>query len=242
MKHKYSKRVSVCMATYNGEKYLNDQVLSILKQLGENDELVVTDDNSTDGTVQILKSIKDDRIRIYSNETTLGYTKNFEKAISLSNGKYIILADQDDVWFDDKVSVTLKYLENYDFFECDAKITDKDLNVIVESHNKDLNVRNGFLPNFFRCRFLGCCMAFRADMKDRILPFPKNMVVSPHDYWISMVAQMYYRCIVIDEPLMLYRRHEGTTSEGGYGKKLPIMMRLYSRMYLLMNLSSRINR
>ena len=88
--------ISVCMATYNGEKYLREQVGSILTQLGENDELVVSDDGSTDSTIDILKSYNDPRIKIFINTGRHGVNSNFENALRHADGDYIFLSDQDD--------------------------------------------------------------------------------------------------------------------------------------------------
>lgn len=231
------------MATYNGEKYIREQIDSILLQINNNDELIITDDASTDSTVKIIKEYKDSRIKLFINEERLGYTKNFEKAIKQSIGEYIILSDQDDVWLKNRVSVTMNYLEEkkYDFFHGDAIITDNQLKQIKESHNSDLKVKNGFLYNFIKCRFLGCSMAFNAKLKKRLFPFPDNVYVCPHDYWIALIAEMYYKCAVVNIPLIYYRRHSGTTSGGGYGKKLPFMKRIYGRIYVFNNLLLRSN-
>ena len=95
---------SVCMATYNGQKYLREQIESILCQLSANDELVISDDHSTDSTVDIIRSYGDSRIKMYANELTKGVTHNFENALNKSKGDIIFLADQDDVWLPNKIS------------------------------------------------------------------------------------------------------------------------------------------
>ena len=94
--------ISVCMATYNGERYIKEQVSSIMQQLGENDELIVSDDGSSDSTLQVLDSFHDSRIKVFSGPRT-GLTYNFENAIKNANGDYLFLSDQDDVWECNKV-------------------------------------------------------------------------------------------------------------------------------------------
>ena len=101
--------VSVCIATYNGEKYLRQQIESILPQLSKEDEIVISDDCSTDRTVEILKVFNDERIKIFVNESNLGVVENFENAIKQSIGEYVFLSDQDDVWEPYKVESIISY-------------------------------------------------------------------------------------------------------------------------------------
>ena len=116
-------KVSVCLATYNGEKYIYDQLISILKQINKNDEVIISDDCSSDSTISIIKSLNDKRIRIFHHERiACGYKgtmktcylvgKNAENALQHARGEYIFLADQDDVWHKNKVSVCFSYLDN----------------------------------------------------------------------------------------------------------------------------------
>jgi glycosyltransferase involved in cell wall biosynthesis len=118
-------RCSICIATYNGEKYIQEQIESILCQVDVNDEIIVSDDNSTDNTLAIVKSFNDDRITIYVNQGCKGYTGNFENALKYARGEYIFLADQDDIWVMGKVTKCLAYLQDYDFIVSDAIIVDK---------------------------------------------------------------------------------------------------------------------
>ena len=94
------RTVSVCMATYNGSRYVAEQLSSILAQLGARDEVVVVDDASADATVEIVRGIGDPRIVVHRNDRNLGYVRSFERAISLSTGDVIVLSDQDDIWID----------------------------------------------------------------------------------------------------------------------------------------------
>ena len=99
-------KISVCLATYNGEKYIKEQLDSILPQLSANDEIIISDDNSTDDTINIIRSLNDERIKIYVNKTK-GIVKNFENALNNASGDIIFLSDQDDVWKNDKVKKIL---------------------------------------------------------------------------------------------------------------------------------------
>ena len=102
--------ISVCMATYNGEKYIELQLRSILPQLSEDDEVIVSDDASTDQTLDVVRRLNDNRIKIVHHETDHGYTRNFENALKYAKGDYIFLSDQDDEWLPEKVQVTLQAL------------------------------------------------------------------------------------------------------------------------------------
>ena len=95
--------ISVCIATYNGEKYIKQQLLSILKQIKVNDEIIISDDHSTDKTFNIIKSFNDTRIKFFLNNKGKGYTRNFENALEKAHGDIIFLSDQDDIWIDNKV-------------------------------------------------------------------------------------------------------------------------------------------
>ena len=112
--------ISVCMATYNGEKYIREQMDSILQQLGEGDELIISDDLSSDKTVEIIKSYKDKRIKLYIHGDNHGFVRNFENALVHADGDIIFLSDQDDIWMPDKVKVTIAALANCDFTVSDC--------------------------------------------------------------------------------------------------------------------------
>ena len=106
--------ISIAMATYNGEKYLAEQLDSILAQTVQDFELIVCDDCSSDSTAEILSRYaeKDSRIKIFVNEKNLGFVKNFEKAVSLCSGEYIALSDQDDVWFAGHLEILLRNIKD----------------------------------------------------------------------------------------------------------------------------------
>lgn len=208
-------RVSVCIATYNGADFIIDQLKSILCQLGLNDEVVISDDSSTDDTVVLIKSLNDGRIRVFEGQKFRSPIYNFENAISKAEGTYIFLADQDDIWLDGRVDKCLLFLEdNYDLVLNNCKIVDKDLHVVNESFFGLNNSRKGLLNNLMKNSYLGCCLAFRKDILPLILPFPKPIPM--HDIWIGWVAELTLRIKFVDECLVLYRRHgknESSSSE-----------------------------
>lgn len=225
--------ISVCMATYNGEKYINAQLESILSQLEAQDEVVVSDDNSSDSTLEMIRQLHDPRIRIFVNDKeNRGYTRNFENALKKAKGDYIFLCDQDDVWHDNKVTVTLATLQQCDFTVSDACVVDENLAPIIVSHFMHAGVHNGFVENFFKTRYIGACMAFRRKVLEVALPFPANSHLCAHDYWIAIVAECYFKVRLIQEPLVDYRRHQSNASSGGLTKsQFSPLHRLIKRFY-----------
>ena len=142
--------VSVCMSAYNGEKYIRRQVESIIKQLGEDDELIIYDDFSTDNTKDIIKEFKDSRLKIIEGEENRGFLYGFQKAMSLIHGDYVLLSDQDDIWCDDKVKVILTAFENSDC-DCvvhDAVVVNEDLDTIEESLYHVMGISKNPYRNF----------------------------------------------------------------------------------------------
>jgi len=229
-------KISVCIATYNGEKYIKEQLVSILSQLKVEDEVIISDDNSTDNTLSVVKSFNDNRIQIYLNAKENGYTRNFENALEKSSGDIIFLADQDDVWLETKVEVLLKHLEQNDFVVSDCKIVDAQLKVLDKSHVKLRGVKRGFIHNLLLTRYVGACMAFKREVLSKSLPFPPNAKLSPHDYWICLVSELYFKVRVVKEPLVLYRRHGENASNGGQKSKSSLIHKLKVRAYTFYNL------
>lgn len=232
-------KISVCMATYNGEKYIKEQLDSILCQIGENDEVIISDDSSTDNTVEIINAFNDDRIKIYKNEKEKGYTRNFENALEKASGDIIFLSDQDDIWIEDKVKKMTEILENYDFVVSDNSIVNENLEVINKSHFEVYKTKNGFLTNLLLPRYVGACMAFKKNVLQKSLPFPNNAKLSAHDYWISLIAEMYFKSYKLDEQLLLYRRHGTNASSGGEKSKNSLSHKLKVRIYNLIHLLKR---
>lgn len=232
-------KISVCMATYNGEKYIKDQLDSILSQIGKMDEVIISDDGSTDRTIEIIKSYDDDRITVYKNSKTKGYTKNFENALEKVKGDIIFLSDQDDVWLDNKVSKMISVLKKYDFVVSDCVIVNEKLDLISDSHFKIFNTNRGFIRNLLLPRYVGACMGFRRNVLSKCLPFPDNSTLCAHDYWICLISEMYFRCYKLDEPLLFYRRHGANASTGGDKSKNTLFHKLAVRVYTLYNLLKR---
>ncbi|MDT2756580.1 glycosyltransferase family 2 protein [Enterococcus asini] len=205
--------ISVCLASYNGAAFIVQQIESILAQLGPEDELIISDDGSTDGTLEILTSYKNihSQVKVYEGPKH-GVIKNFEAAISRSQGELIFLADQDDVWLPDKVAkMSQAFAENptAEVVISDLKIVDGQLKPVHASYFDYRQVKEGFWHNLWRSGYIGAGMAFRKELKAKILPFPKQLPM--HDMWIGLVARN--QVFFLKEPLTLYRRHEKNASE-----------------------------
>jgi glycosyltransferase involved in cell wall biosynthesis len=235
-----NETISVCMATYNGEKHIKEQLLSILKQLGPKDEIIISDDHSNDKTIQILEAFQDERIKIFYNENR-GHTKNFENSLKNASGDYIFLSDQDDVWEENKISVMTNFLKEHDFVVSDAKIVNEHLDPMGASYFELRGGgQNGFWNNLIKAKYLGCCMAFRKKILEKALPFPNDVLLCPHDLWLSLLAEFYYKTYVVSDSLILYRRHGGNVSTGGVKSANSLFFKVQFRLYSFFKVLSRL--
>ncbi len=232
-------KVSVCMATYNGEKYLRPQMDSILKQLSENDELIISDDGSTDATLEIIDSYKDQRIKLL-HATHKNLIFNFENALKEARGDVIFLSDQDDIWVDDKVEKYREKIEkNFLVFSNALMFKDNDINA-SELFFKDSKKKTGLLNNLKKVKFLGATLAFRKSVLQKALPFPKRIPM--HDIWIGLVAETMGNTHFIDEPLIYYRRHGNVASTTGSKSENSFIKKLKMRINLALGLAQRLLR
>lgn len=202
--------ISVAMAVYNGEKYVEAQINSILNQLKYGDEIVISYDESADNTYKIISKLKQKNncIKILKGPQK-GVIKNFENAILNCKNQYIFLCDQDDIWLSNKVETVLKefYSTKADLVIHDALITDEKLQVIKESFFTTQKCKPGFLHNIIKNSYIGCCMAFNQELRSKILPFPESIPM--HDQWIGIIAELKGKVSFLKIPLMYYRRHSG---------------------------------
>lgn len=221
--------ISVCIATYNGEDYIKDQVDSILSQLSSSDEIIISDNHSTDSTIDILQSFDDPRIKIFFCNT-LGVVRNFENALINSTGEFIFLADQDDVWIDGKVKLMLELLNKCDLVMSNGSVVNKELihsgNTIYDFSKPKI----GLLSNILRNSFTGCCIAFNRSILEKSLPFPRATPM--HDWWIALIAQAFGTVHIINEPLILYRRHDNNVSSLTSISKNSLLVKLGTRLIL----------
>lgn len=228
-------KISVCIATYNGEKFVFEQIDSILKQITQNDEIIVSDDGSTDQTVEVIKSFNDNRIKILKNTGKKGYTPNFQNALREANGDIIFISDQDDLWLPGKYNAVIESLKNYDLVVTNSKVTDEELNVTNESFFSIYNSGTGLIKNLICSTYYGCCMAFNRKVLSYAMPFPKNTEVSV-DLWIGLVGEAVGRVKFIDEPYLLYRRTGNNVTQLGSllsRSKRPFYMKIYKRFATL---------
>ena len=225
--------ISVCMATYNGSKYVKEQIDSILVQLSEEDELVISDDYSTDTTREVIASYNDPRIKLFINELPKGVTHNFENALLHSHGDIIFLADQDDVWLPNKIKELSDFLiqGNYDVVTGNCALTDSNLNIIQEKYYTDKSPLDKTVwGNFVKDLWLGSCMAFTREVLMATLPFPKRMAA--HDLWIALYSQLHFKCGYYPKVLQLYRRHNATVSFAGSKSTNKLSYKVCYRLYL----------
>lgn len=226
--------VSVCIATYNGAKYIHEQLNSILLQIDNNDEIIISDDYSSDGIVELIEKIGDGRIRIFLNEGEKGYTSNFENALRQARGDIIVLSDQDDVWLSNKISIIKKDLADADVVVSDAIVVDAELNMISNSFWELSSPHVSFWGNLLKFSYLGCCIAFKRRILDMALPFPKRHQMATHDNWLFLIALSSFKVYYESTPLILYRRHQSNTSNGGLSKSKNSYWFMFKyRLYLL---------
>lgn len=235
--------ISVCIVTYNGEKYIKEQIISILSQLGSSDEIIVSDDGSSDSTLSILHSFADDRIKIYIHKKKrqkygIDYvTKNVEFALGKCIGDYIFLSDQDDVWLPNKLNKMMSCLKNFDIVQSDCKVVDSNLNIIYASYFSLVNAQIGIMRNIYKSSYLGCCMAFRKQVLEKVLPFPPSGV--GHDLWLGLMGAIYYKIYFMKEPLLLYRKHDNNVTPTMKSTN-SICFKIYYRMLILMALLKKV--
>jgi glycosyltransferase involved in cell wall biosynthesis len=234
-----SKRVSVCMATYNGEKYIYEQLKSILDQLTEEDEVVISDDSSTDNTISIIKSFADNRIVLFKDQQFKNPIYNFENALKEAKGKYIFLADQDDVWMPERVNTILPYFDNYDLVINDCIIVNERLETLHNSYFNIVRAKKGLIRNLLRTSpYIGCCMSFRQGLLGLALPFPKKIPM--HDFWIAMLAEARCEIKFIYKPLLLYRRHALNASPTSAKSNNSLLRKISFRIQILRSMITRL--
>jgi glycosyltransferase involved in cell wall biosynthesis len=205
--------ISVCMPTYNGARYIREQIESILPQLSPDDELVVSDDGSKDATLEVIAAFHDPRIKVVQRAEAPGCAPNTENALRQASGDIVFLADQDDVWLKDKVRIMVGALDSCDLVVSDGYPTDGDLKVTHESiHGQRKASTNRWLAMVLRSPYIGCCMAFRRRVLDTCLPFPPIAAQIGHDVWLGNLCALRYRVTFIPDKLIYYRRHGNTAS------------------------------
>ncbi len=228
--------ISVALAAYKGEKYIEAQIRSILPQLSHGDEIIVSDDRPGGMTEKIVKRIaaEDSRV-IWVEGKSKGVVSNFVNAIRYCKGDKIFLCDQDDVWLPDKVKRVMEaFDEGYDLVLHNAYITDGELNITDYSFFEKRGSKKGVLRNIFKNSYMGCCMAFDRKLLKKIMPMPRSIPM--HDQWIGILAEIYGRVKFLDLPLIYYRVHGGNVTGG----KTTFRQKMEWRRYLIFKLYKRV--
>lgn len=212
-----NEKIDVLMATYNGEKYLKEQIDSILNQTYQNIHLIISDDCSTDKTREILKTYEEnERISVFYQEKNLGYVKNFEFLLKQVENNLYMLSDQDDFWMPEKIEKSVEKLqnENLDLVFGDLEVVDENLNTIYNSFSKfmllDRKIKRELNTNklqyLYNC-MTGCTILSKKEFLDKILPLPTNSKYMIHDYWMGLVISLNGKVGYLEEPYIKYRQH-----------------------------------
>ena len=227
-------QISVALTTYNGQYHIKEQLYSILNQTLTPYEIVICDDNSTDDTVIIIENIAKsyNQIKLFVNKQNLGINFNFQKAISLCNGEYIALSDQDDIWAPEKLMIQLASILEFEDINGRALLSAHDFSVISSEGKLQLNSIYkhrilGIKPNntlLFANNYWGCTMMFNKALKKLILPFPSE--IHTHDHWITLNAFCFGQIIQIEETLIKYRRHGKNYSPFEYNPLPSLLVRI----------------
>lgn len=206
--------VSVCMATYNGEKYVRRQLVSILEQLTDDDEVVLVDDCSTDATIATVAQIGDRRISVHVNDRNRGEVFSFGRALLLAKNDFLFLSDQDDIWMPGRVSLMQQRLvecgvdviaSNFRWISATGEPVDVQYDGVDARHSKKhfANIVDIFMG---KTNYFGCAMALRREFVPMVVPIPS--FVESHDLWIALAGNLAGSNVHIDESTLLKRRHD----------------------------------
>lgn len=220
--------ISICIATYNGEKYIEKQILSILLQLRENDEIIISDDGSKDNTLDIVRALNDSRIKIFHNKKNHGVVPNFENALNNAKGDYIFFSDQDDIWTPNKVERCIEALQKHVLVIHNSIIMDGKGNISNKDFFSMRKSKKGYWRNLYKNSFVGSCMAFRKELLPHVLPFPKKILW--HDMWIGLMAERIGDTIFIPDTLLYYRRHGNNASATSERSSFSFLFQLNYRL------------
>jgi glycosyltransferase involved in cell wall biosynthesis len=224
--------VSVVMCTYNGSRFVGEQIESICNQTHQNLQVVIVDDASTDNTYEIVKqyAAKDPRIEAHENEKNLGFNLNFSKACKLATGDFIAIADQDDIWEPTKIEKLLAKISMDQNallthcisarFEKFGKFHLKSYKLVNYDAGKD--VRNFFLSNFIS----GHNMLIRKKLLEKALPFPGAVY---YDWWLAAVASCNGKIEAVPEILVWHRMHDSNATGAAKPK-----LELYKQVMIIL--------
>lgn len=202
--------VSIVITTYNGERFLREQLNSIVTQTYQPLEIIVVDDGSTDDTLNILNgyATNHENFTVIQNEKNLGYVKNFEKGFSLATGDYIAPCDQDDIWLTNKIEVLVNHIQDHAIVYCDSEFIDgsgKSLHQKMSDTKTLTHFDNPLMYLEPGISALGHAMLIKKEIVFAAMPFP---TVLSHDNWLGFVATLTSSVEFVDSVLVQYRRHE----------------------------------
>lgn len=224
--------ISVCMATFNGEKYVVEQLKSILAELAPYDEVIVVDDFSTDSTTRLIECLGDARVKIFINYSNIGHVRSFARAIELCANEIIFMSDQDDRWKPGRVELMRRAISNSNsslvtsnstFISHDGQSISYKIRGVHSSESRS-HTRNILGIFAGETSYYGCAMAFRKTLKSLILPIPA--FVESHDIWIAMAANVSHSNVHLDDPTFERRIHSSNASTG----RRPLFQRLAARL------------
>jgi glycosyltransferase involved in cell wall biosynthesis len=211
--------IDILLATYNGEKYLEEQLNSILNQTYQDFKITIRDDGSTDHTVAIIEKYQQKHPKqisfITDKKKNLGPAQNFMELFKYSKAEYIMLSDQDDVWLRDKIAITLSAMheaeKNYPnkplLIHTDLQIVNHHLQEIAPSYfrYKKFNSKNSATHQLIMQNIVtGCTIMINAKLRDKIKP---NDCVIMHDHYLAIIASLFGKIICLNKTTMLYRQH-----------------------------------
>jgi len=205
--------ISVCLATYNGEKYISQQLTSIIAELSDEDEIIVIDDCSTDGTVKVVEAIDDHRIVVHVNDRNRGEVHAFGRAMLSARNDLVFLSDQDDVWIPGRVAIMRESLvssgsslvsSNFHWVSADGDPIEVSYDGVraVRSRHYFSNIVDIFLG---RTNYFGCAMALRREFVEFVTPMP--WFVESHDLWIALAGNLIGSNLHLDDHTLWKRRH-----------------------------------
>lgn len=209
-------RISVALATYNGEKYLSQQLDSILCQLDGEDEVIISDDGSNDATISIIEKYQylNPCIHLYKNTKRHGVIGNFENALRNCNNPYIFLSDQDDIWKPNKKAEVLDCFEKNGctlvLHNANIYLSNEDRYADDDMYKK-LGFQNTVFKTIVKNPYIGCCMAFKKELLSIVLPMPSDNQINIHDWWIAICALKTGKVYYCNELLLDYRIHDTNT-------------------------------
>ncbi|MCZ2222133.1 MAG: glycosyltransferase family 2 protein [Chitinophagales bacterium] len=204
--------ISIVLCTYNGEKFLLQQLQSLFEQTYPNIEIIISDDASTDNTISILKEMQNrQNVKVVFQKQNIGAVKNFELVISLAQGDYIAFCDQDDIWLSNKIEILYKNIGTSSLIYCDSLLIDENNNSL---HKKLSGLRKmysgtdtkGFI---FSNTVWGHAAMIKKELLSKALPIPAQ---TPHDIWMAVKAAVNGGIKYLDEVLTHYRQHSNTVT------------------------------